>query len=1172
MSVSKLLADRFRTLCAMLTLVVGLPTSLAPGKDTDLYSSDVQPLLQERCIACHGALKQEAELRLDTGALIRAGGDSGGAVSSDQPDQSLLIERVTADDTDERMPPEGEALSSEQIATLRDWIAGGAKSPDNEQPQADPREHWAFQVLIRPAVPAMSTASGSASPIDSFIYQKLEQHGATSNSQAAKHTQLRRLYLDLIGLPPTREELHRFLADDSDDAWDHVVDQLLDDPRHGERWARHWMDVWRYSDWYGRRGVPDVWNSAPQVWRWRDWIVKSLNEDTGYDRMIVQMLAADEAYPDDYEAGYATGFLVRNWYALNPNDWMRANVEHTGKAFLGLTFNCAHCHDHKYDPISHEDYFRMRAFFEPLYIRQDRVPGEADPGPFQDYDYSTLRKVQHLGAVRVFDKTSDAATWFYSGGDERNREEDRGSIEPGVPALLDNESFAIKTIDLPPSAWYPGLRGELQRSMLDDARSAIAAAKLDLEKVPHNKIEVPQTAREQFAKAEADYRRESEAAQKTGVLAAIEGKQSLVLDATSGRRVLQNRLRGLKRFDDGFSIEFKLQLATDTHFNFQLARHVDKGHTASLIAFKSGNIISYRPGTSTEFEAGKYSFSAGQILFDVRLDLRPSQDQCLLTIRSVTDDAVLVDRTPVARNGWNPIDDPTKGIFLDAQTGSIAAIDDLKIGHTDPGAEDALHFGFEPTEYAEDKDVVGIEGWEPSSFGVSPATSVVATELKNAKLSRAKVQLEAAHRTVRIPELPLKAAEAKLSAEQCQLTSLESRIAADKSRYLSSTDLDSRALSRRAAQLEWEASISKLEADLLRNEHALAIAEAKPPDDPKRAKQIESSQKQFAISRDALAIKQTEKPEDQSEVYTPLSPVYPKTSTGRRRALAQWITGRDNPLTARVAINHIWTRHFHAPLVASVFDFGINGSEPTHPTLLDWLAVELVESGWSMKHIHRLIVTSDAYRRSSKSPPPESSQQTAVAEVQPDVENKLIWRMNTGRMEGEVIRDSLLYAAGLLDLKVGGQPLENSKALTTYRRSLYYEVYPEDGGASELSDLFDAPSPLECYRRTRSIVPQQALALTNSELVHHVSKTIVSDWHASSETAMDAAHDSRFVSDMFERILTRSPSDRELQLCLDGLVGQRDLRKQTTSEQASTKARESLVRSLLNHNDFVSVR
>ncbi|MEO8499090.1 MAG: DUF1549 domain-containing protein, partial [Planctomycetota bacterium] len=445
------------------------------------YARDVKPIFKARCYACHGALKQESGLRLDTGLAVRQGGDSGAAVMMGQADQSLLIEKVVAEDAAERMPPEGEPLSAAQIELLRNWISQGAVSPDDELPQPDPRRHWAFLRPDRPAVPDAGDSDHPRHPIDAFVEADLERNGLTPLPAAEKHVLLRRVYLDLIGLPPTRAELHEFLADDSSTAYETVVERLLNDPRHGERWARHWMDIWRYSDWYGRRYVPDVWNSAPQLWRWRDWIVRSLNDDHGYDRMLREMLAADEVCPEDDNAAVATGYLIRNWYALNPNDWMRNTVEHTGKAFLGLTFNCAHCHDHKYDPITQEDYFRLRAFFEPINVRQDRVPGEADPGPFQEYQYSTLRKIQRLGAVRIYDKSPDAPTWFYTGGDERNRVTERGSIPPGVPAFLAESPPQITLVDLPPRAWYPGLRPAIHETVLAEARAAIKQAEVELE-------------------------------------------------------------------------------------------------------------------------------------------------------------------------------------------------------------------------------------------------------------------------------------------------------------------------------------------------------------------------------------------------------------------------------------------------------------------------------------------------------------------------------------------------------------------------------------------------------------------------------------------------------------------------------------------------------------------
>ncbi|NBV25453.1 MAG: DUF1553 domain-containing protein, partial [Proteobacteria bacterium] len=612
------------------------------------------------------------------------------------------------------------------------------------------------------------------------------------------------------------------------------MDRLLDSPQHGERWARHWMDVWRYSDWFGRRQVPDVWNSAPQIWRWRDWIVKSLNADKGYDRMVKEMLAADEIAPLDDETAVATGYLVRNWYALNPNEWMRANVEHTGKAFLGLTFNCAHCHDHKYDPITQADYFSFRAFFEPLYVRQDRWPGEADPGPFQDYDYSKNRKVQRLGSVRVFDKDAAAKTWFYTGGDERNRQTNQPPAKPAMPEFLGGRSVLVASVSLPPTVFYPGAKPFIRQAEVARVDDALAAA-----------------------------------------------KQTLATNRTA-------------------LTEARLATA--------------EAERASVLA----------------------RFAADEAKFGTPGDTRQE---------------------------------------------------------------------------------------------LSPGTATNA-------LARAASQAER---------------QFKLATARETLTKTDTDLQTAKTNAASAKD--------DKAKADTKTALTKAESAVTTAKKAVADAEA-------------------ALADPKLV-----------ETYTGFSPVYPRESTGRRRALAGWIASRDNPLTARVAVNHIWARHFHEPLVASVFDFGRAGQPPTHPELLDWLAAEFMESGWSMKHLHRLIVTSAAYRRASaiedRGSKVESQRRLALDPRLStlDPENHLLWRMNPGRMEAEVVRDSILHLAGALDPRMGGQELENKDALATTRRSLYYSFNPESDGRSEFSALFDAPDPNDCYRRTRSVIPQQALALTNSKLV-----------------------------------------------------------------------------------------
>ena len=375
----------------------------SPGAGVD-YLRDVKPVLSKRCYVCHGALKQNAGLRLDTAASIRKGGDGGPAVEPGKSDESLLVEAISGREG-WKMPPEGEgtALSTEEIKAVETWIEQGAVAPADERPMADPRKHWSFRPPVRPARAAAFRRAGRLGPQPGrrVPRRRHEQRGLDPAPPAAPGVLIRRVYLDLIGLVPTPEEVRAFVADPSDRAYEEIVDRLLASPQYGERWGRHWMDVWRYSDWDGYGA--EVRESQPHIWRWRDWIVESLNADKGYDRMVVEMLAADEAAPDDPAALRATGFLVRNWYKFNRNVWLDDTVEHTSKAFLGLTLNCAKCHDHKYDPIAQTEYYRFRAFFEPHTTRTDPVPGQPDTakdGLVRVYDGEPGRQDVRLHARR----------------------------------------------------------------------------------------------------------------------------------------------------------------------------------------------------------------------------------------------------------------------------------------------------------------------------------------------------------------------------------------------------------------------------------------------------------------------------------------------------------------------------------------------------------------------------------------------------------------------------------------------------------------------------------------------------------------------------------------------------------------------------------------------------
>jgi hypothetical protein len=379
--------------------------------------------------------------------------------------------------------------------------------------------------------------------------------------------------------------------------------------------------------------------------------------------------------------------------------------------------------------------------------------------------------------------------------------------------------------------------------------------------------------------------------------------------------------------------------------------------------------------------------------------------------------------------------------------------------------------------------------------------------------------------------------------------------------------------------LERQAALSAARAAVLELLVELLQAKDKPADDAKRQEAVTAVEKKLAQRAHELqAVHVALNDPATLTRYTPLTPQYPRQSTGRRLALARWITSPQNPLFARVAVNHLWMRHFDQPLVSSVFDFGNNGARPTHPELLDWLAVEFIESGFSMKHLHRLIVTSRTYRLSSA---PGAAEEQRV-----DPENRFLWRKPVGRMEAEVLRDALLACGDMLDRSLGGQELENEQAMTTFRRSLYYSCHPEAGGKSPFGELFDGPDPNECYRRTRSIMPQQALIMTNSVLVQQVSQRLAERlwgevtraYSQGPDTALSAdstSANAHFVRRAFRIILTREPTEAELKDCIEFLNTTGRQPSSAETEKVSDidgRRRVSLVRVLFNHNDFLTIR
>ncbi|MEZ6044752.1 MAG: DUF1549 domain-containing protein [Planctomycetaceae bacterium] len=750
---------------------------------TDLYTKKVKPLFAQRCVMCHGPLKQEGDLRVDAGQFLLHAEEGEPLVIPGESDQSRLVDALLGRNDALQMPMEGAPLTQQEIEAVLGWIKAGASYPEDEEVLADPREHWAFVPPVRPQIPEVEQSEWSLNPIDRFIYKQYEDHGLQPVQELDRRMWVRRVYLDLIGIPPTADEVQQFIQNDQPDAVENLVNELLARPEHGERWGRHWMDVWRYSDWYGYRA--ELRNSGRHMWRWRDWIVDSINSDKPYSEMMMEMVAGDELRPGDNDTTRATGFLVRNYYKFNRNTWMENTIEHTSKAFLGVTMNCARCHDHMYDPISQEEYYQFRAIFEPHQVRIDRLTSTAN--------------TESDGVSLTYDANLEEPTYLFERGNEDKPDKDK-ALSPELPGLFDGlGDFEVVPVNLPTEAYYPGFRPEIRERILVEAQAGLNHARSGYDK---------------------------------------------------------------------FQQEEKAKLAADS--------------------------VSVHEQTHLQ----------------------------------------------------------------------------------------------------------------------------------------------------------------RIKARELKLASLEKVIQADLARYQESPVAESTELKEQAIARQQELAIA--ESELLLFEAKVKLDQAEKSDEKdatKKQNAINTAKASLDKAENALAdLKAKELPTD----YQPLTTTYPNTSTGRRLAFAHWLADRNNPLTARVAVNQIWMRHFGEPLVPTTFDFGLNGKPASHPELLDWLAVELMEHEWDLKHLHRLMTTSHLYQLQANATGVESN-------LAQDKDNRYYWRMNRRRAEAEAVRDSVLAVTGELVRTFHGPELDAELGETTYRRSLYYRHAPEK--MMTFMEVFDAANTNECYRR-----------------------------------------------------------------------------------------------------------
>jgi hypothetical protein len=1073
------------------------------------YLREVKPLLSVRCYACHGALQQKSGLRVDTVRSIFKGGDSGPVVVPGKADESPLLAHVSGARGVRRMPPpgEGEQLVEKQIALLRAWIEQGANGPADERPEPDPREHWAFRPPVRPPIPPVKDASRVRNVVDVFLMAAREKHRVVPQGPADRRLLLRRVYLDLVGLPPTRAEQVAFLADPSPDAYEKVVDHLLASPQYGERWARHWMDVWRYSDWWGLGA--EVRNSQKHIWHYRDWIRESLNADAGYDEMVRQMLAADELYPNDLSRLRATGFLVRPYFIFNRNTWLEEVIEHTGKGILGLTLNCAKCHDHKYDPIRQEDYYRLRAIFEPYQVRTDQVPGEVD--------------FTKDGIPRVFDCNLDSPTYRFLRGDERRPIKDK-PLKPALPPLLAFRKWEIQPVALPTEAHSPQLRS----FVLDNY---LKAAERDI-----------QTARAAKAKAELEL---------------AEAKKRPPAPAATAPTPWNTPVSGTAVVADDFA-----RPSPEVWMVGPGKWKHGRGKLQQLFEGEERSWLQLRRSPPADFEARfRFRITGGDpwrsvgIVFDAG-----AEQETLVYVSAHTGDPKV--QVALKQGGGQVYPDAGRKAWPIKVNEPIELVVRVRGPLINVGVNGTFVLAYRQPRHSGELKLItyaATADFERSEVRALPKDVVLSEPAGTGLPKEVPVPVALAALVV---------AEKGLALAELQPRLLRARDSADRARLATPPVANAGELARAAARLEKQAAVADLELKVANFDLGLQKSAAGGPMmTPQAAKEGAALKEKLAAARKALdapgdtytplhgALKA---PESNLETEASRDKPFPTTSTGRRSMLAKWLTDGRHPLTARVAANHIWARHFGKPLVPTVFDFGRKGAPPTHPELLDFLAVDLIEHGWSMKYLHRLLVTSDAYRMTSST--------VGVTAMAADPENRWYWKMNAVRMEAQVVRDSLLQLAGELDTTLGGPSIDPVGQEGSRRRSLYF-VHSHNDHHHFLS-MFDDASVLECYRRTESIVPQQALALSNSGF----ALTQAGKINTRLREELGEVPDAVFVKAAFELVLASSPTPAEQAECEAAIKDLTELLRRAGVANAVHKARADLIAALLNHNDFITIR
>ena len=965
------------------------------------YTNDVLPILEGRCFKCHGPKKQEGGFRLDDAAAAKKGGDTGGDVVPGDSAKSLLILAVAgATDAVSRMPESGEPLSDEQIGILRAWIDQGAKWPAAKVAQGkDPRQHWAFKAPLRPALPEVATTTWPRNEIDRFILARLEKEELKPSPEADKVTMLRRLSLDLIGLPPTVAEVDAFLADRDTNSYEKQVERLLASPHYGERWGRHWLDAARYADSDGFEK-----DKSRNVWFYRDWVIGALNRDLPYDQFITEQLAGDQLPNPTQDQIVATGFLRNSMLneegGIDPEQFrmeaMFDRMECIGKSVLGLTIQCCQCHNHKFDPFAQEEYYRLFAF-----LNNDHAPQRVVYTPEEMMRRDNLtRQIREIEA----DLQHRTPDWQ----DRLNKWSAQVTAAEPAWEVLTPDDFKENG-------------GGAKLSLLSD-QSMLCAGYAPT----HCTFSVVGT---------------SKLTRITGV------RLELLCDPN------------LPRGGPGRSFKGTFGL---TEIIIEAAPADDpKKKTEIKIAAASADIASPESPLDPAFDdrSGKKRI-LGPIQF---------------AIDGKNETAWGIDTDSGRRN------QDRKAVFQLATPIEFPAGAVIKVSL-----------------------VQNHGGWNSDDH-------------QNNLLGRFRVSVTQAPTPVVADPLPKRLRDALNVARDERATDRAGSDKTTKAAAQSAAQNPALFSAWRATVADWSDVNAKIEALHQQWPEGTTALVLQARDEPRSTQLLKRG--------DFL------KPDHPVMAGVPaiLHPL-PADAPPTRLSLAHWLADRRSPTTARVMVNRVWQAYFSTGIVSTSEDFGMQSEAPSHPELLDWLACEFMDRGWSTKALHRLIVNSATYRQSSK---------VAQELYTRDPYNRLLARGARFRVEGEVVRDVALASSGLLNPKLGGPsiyaPIPDSLlglsyaplTWTTetgpdrYRRAIY--TFRRRSLPYPALQNFDTPNgDFACVRRQRSNTPLQALTTLNEVIFIECAQAL-----ARRTLAEGGATDADRVNYAFRRSISRLPTEAE---------------------------------------------